>query len=79
MTQEIIVYRNPAEKAFWDLLSSGSMVPIFAGIIVFFVVFLAANRLITRGRTFHVPGWQTNLSLAIGALAGVATIYKLWI
>lgn len=35
-TQEIIVYRNPAEKAMWDLLMSGDSFPV----IMFFVSYL---------------------------------------
>ena len=31
---EIIVYRNPAEAALWQMLSGGEFFPVFAGAIV---------------------------------------------
>lgn len=43
--QSIIVYRNPAEAAFWDMMSSGFMIPIFAAMLVFFICLPIADKL----------------------------------
>lgn len=32
--QSIIVYRNPAEAAFWELASSGQLIPLLASLAV---------------------------------------------
>lgn len=76
--QSFIVYSNPMQAAFWEMMSSGEFIPVIAGVIVFFVVFLAANRLIV-GNNWRAPAWKTNLALVLGAMAGVFTIWKLWL
>lgn len=77
--QEVIVYRNPVEAAIWHALSSASLIPIIAGVISFFIVFLAANRLLTRGVSWNAPQWKTNLALLLGVGAGSATTWWLWL
>ena len=75
--QEIIVYRNPAEAAMWNLLGSANAFPIMVGVVAFFVVFLAVNRLLTQGKTFRQPIWKTNVALVFGALAAIGVIWKM--
>ena len=42
---EIIVYRNPAEAALWQMLSGGEFFPVLAGAIVgVLAVMLAAKQ-----------------------------------
>lgn len=41
--QQIIIYQNPAEVAFWQLMSNGEMLPIIAGIVVFFAAMFAGQ------------------------------------
>ena len=77
--QEIIVYRNPMEAAFWHAMSGAALIPIMVGVVVFFAVFLLANRLLTQGRQFNTPAWKTNAALLIGAVAGIATCWWLWL
>lgn len=77
--QEIIVYRNPGEAALWHALTSAEFVPVICGIVVFFVAFLLANRILTGGRNFRVPARRTNTALAIGAVAGLLTIKWMWL
>jgi hypothetical protein len=77
--QEIIVYRNPADAAIWHALSSAALIPIIAGVIMFFITFLLANRLFTQGRQFNVASWKTNAALFVGAVAGVVTAWWLWL
>lgn len=49
--QEIIVYRNPYEAAFWNLvLSSPNTFPIFLGVISFGVSFLVSTIIIDKIR-----------------------------
>jgi hypothetical protein len=74
--QSIIVYRNPLEAAMWEGFMSGSFFPIIVGVIVFFAVFLAANRFIVE----RYWGWNsrdvpTYVALAISAAIGIATIF----
>ena len=41
---EIIVYRNPGEAAFWNLITtSPNAFPVIAGIVVFFVTLTVIN------------------------------------
>lgn len=80
MTQEIIVYRNPGEKAFWDLIMSGDAIPVFAGILVFFVVLLVVNALSEK----VIGGWRhekirSYFSMGAAIVAAIATVKYLWI
>jgi len=80
--QSIIVYRNPLEAAFWESMSGAAMFPIIAGIVVFFVVFLILQlQVVERVTTLFGPwrGRASYLAMAVSALAGIATIYKMWI
>jgi hypothetical protein len=77
--QSFIVYRNPMEAAFWEMMSSGEFIPVIAGVLVFFAVFLIANRVLVGRSSWNTPAWKTNLALTLGAMAGVFTIWKLWL
>lgn len=50
MSDSIIVYRNPAEQAFWE---GGYLIPIIGGIGVGLVVFLALNFLAEKLNLSH--------------------------
>ena len=77
---EIIVYRNPAEAALWQMLSGGEFFPVFAGAIVgVLAVVLAARICDSVFRKPRQPKWAGNLTLVIGAAAWAATTYALWI
>lgn len=74
--QSIIVYRNPLEAAMWEGIMSGSFFPVILGVVVFFCAFLAMNQLLNKGRTYgKFVGRNANIALAVGAVAGFATIY----
>jgi hypothetical protein len=45
VTQSIIVYRNPAEAAFWE---GGMLVPVGVGCVVFLIVFITLSSAMTR-------------------------------
>lgn len=72
--QEVIVYRNPAEAAFWNALSNNGdvLLPIIAGLLVFVTVFIWLNHLLTRGGRFYMQQtWRTYVPMAVGGVAGV--------
>lgn len=77
--QQIIVYRNPAEAAFWDLLlNSPNMFPIGVGIVVFFVVLLISDNVMRRNRVMRRMA-NSYASLVIGAVAGVIITWYMWL
>lgn len=81
-TQTIIVYRNPVEAMFWDNIMNtnfGNLVPIVAGMFVSIVTIVILSQLSQRKYGFRVPEWVSNGILAIGAVAGVAVSYMMWI
>lgn len=76
MTTEIIVYRNPAEAALWNMLSNGEIFPFAVGIVVFFVVFLAMHRVLGADK-WHATPWRTYTSLGIAAGVAIGIIYSM--
>ena len=75
---EVIVYRNPLEAAMWRGLMDGSFLPVIAGIIVFFCVFLLLNKILNRGRTIGKNvARNTNIALGVGAIIGLAVMFYL--
>ena len=77
--QEIIVYRNPLEAAMWNSFMNGDFFPVMVGIAVFFAVFLASHAVAckiwgSRGDRGH---WVARGSLAVGAVAGMSTVWKM--
>ncbi len=63
-TQSIIVYRNPAEAAFWE---SGMLIPLFGGLATGFLIFCV---LAAVAKKFS-GDWRGPSNMALGA-AGVA-------
>ena len=84
--QEIIVYRNPMEKMFWDTAANGEYFPVIAGIVVFFGLLLIGLKLLEKCRW---SSWYRNnkvyakiLNILVWWGAGVGgawTIKYLWI
>ncbi len=79
--QEVIVYRNPMEAAMWHALSGGEFFPIIVGIVVFFAVFLTVNALLNKwyGSWGKAAQMRTQGALTAGVVAGVLTVWKMWI
>lgn len=74
--QEIIVYRNPMQAALWHTIMSGDFFPVIVGVVVFFLVFLGANRILNKGRVVgKTVSRNANIALGLGTLLGFATIY----
>lgn len=78
MTQSIIVYRNPAEAAFWE---SGLAGPLFCGLAVFLIVMLAGMKLVDFAR-FNIFSKKYKYIcygvIACAITAGVFTAYKVY-
>ena len=79
--QEVIIYRNPAEAAFWNAVMNAEFFPAIVGIIVFLIVFVVTNGIATRkwGSWGKAARTRTNICLALGTVASVATIWKMWL
>ena len=46
--QEVIVYRNPVEAAFWKFIGSGDAFPIMVAMVLFFATILLTDGLFKR-------------------------------
>ncbi len=74
--QEIIVYRNPLEAALWSAIMGGSFFPVIVGVVAFFCVFLAVNRVLNKGRSLGKNVKRnTDIALGVGVLSAVAVIF----
>lgn len=74
--QEVIIYRNPMEAAMWNAIMDGSFFPVIVGVVVFFCVFLATNRVLNKGRTTGKNVERNaNIALAVGAASAITSIY----
>jgi type IV secretory pathway VirB2 component (pilin) len=73
----VIVYRNPAEEMFWNLLRSGDLIPLISGVLVFFIVFLGAMKIFGKKAGF-LKTWQVNILLVFAASLGYATTHYMF-
>ena len=78
-TQSIIVYRNPAEAAFWE---SGMAVPLGGALIVFLcsmvLLNIAAGKIIRRWKE-RTSDRVSVVTFLISAILAVAVFKYLWI
>lgn len=78
--QSIIVYRNPMEAAFWEMMSNGQMIPIFVAIIVFFAVLLTIQtQVINRFVILRHPERASYAAMIVSAMVAVFVAYKMWV
>ena len=77
MTTEVIVYRNPGEQAFWNLMMSGEALPLIVGLVAgaaFFIFYATKTERLSRRLTRNqvdVMNWAAFLlSIFIG--------YQVW-
>lgn len=72
-TQSIIVYRNPAEQAFWE---SGIMVPLTGSLLAFMIVFVIMHRAVgytlQRWLKLGVHSYENEIGWTAVAIAGMA-------
>lgn len=74
--QEVIVYRNPIEAAVWSAIMNGSFMPVIAGVLVFFVVFVGFERVLNKVRNFGKNVRRnTNISLILGTVCSFITMF----
>lgn len=82
--QEIIVYRNPVEAAFWHAIMDGSAFPVIVGVLVFFAAFLGINALLERvsrslrGRYIYNKGAGSYFSIFFAAVIAFAVMYRMY-
>lgn len=74
--QEVIIYRNPAEKAIWDAMSGGEIFPIMVAAVVFIVAFILMAKAMDKFIPWHKrKDWWVQLVLwGIPSLAAIATV-----
>lgn len=76
--QEIIIYRNPAEAAFWNMMTSGDAIVYLIAAVMFIVgVWLTniAGECTVRGWRFR--RYATTISLVGGTISSVITFLLL--
>lgn len=74
--QEVIVYRNPAEAAFWHSMANGGFVTflIFAGVmLVSFIICIYALEKVWNGRK---GDWRVGISLLLSAIISFLVVWK---
>jgi hypothetical protein len=82
---QVIVYRNPIEAAFWNSTAAGDLFPILAGIAVFFTVFILMTVVLPRvpyrykGNYSQRSNFEAKIAIFVGAVAAVFTVAKMWI
>lgn len=74
-TQSIIVYRNPVEQAVWEGQMGAEIVPIMSGIILGVIVVFLAEKFIP----WKIKNLVRYMSLYLGGIVGIFTIWKLWV
>lgn len=79
--QQIIVYRNPAEAAFWDMImSSPNLFPIMVGIVVFFNVLIFSTYLVRKSKQKMIYNLRNSyFPLIVSAICGIFTVWYMWI
>lgn len=79
--QQIIVYRNPAEAAFWDMImSSTNLFPIMVGIVVFFNVLIFSTYLVRKSKQKMIYNLRNSyFPLIVSAICGIFTVWYMWI
>lgn len=74
--QEVIMYRNPIEAAVWSAIMNGSFLPVIAGVLVFFIVFVGFERVLNKGRNFGKNvRINTNIALILGTVCSFITMF----
>lgn len=79
--QQIIVYRNPAEAAFWNtIMSADNIFPIFVGVVVFFAVLLITDSIVRKSKIRAIYNLRNSyFPLIVSAICGIFTVWYMWI
>ena len=83
-TQSIIVYRNPAEEAMWNMAMAGDFVPFMVAAVVFIAVFVAYSNYVMDRFNFtaekNVPLHAKQfMPWVVAGVAAAATVKLMWI
>jgi uncharacterized membrane protein YhiD involved in acid resistance len=78
-TQTIIVYRNPAEEAMWNVLMSGEMIPVALAGAAFIGTLVLLNRLVEKKFGFRTPQWVTASMFVVSGLVALGVGKYFWI
>lgn len=79
-TQEVILYRNPMEKAFWDtVMNFDNTFPIMAGCITMVGCVFLMNHISDKIKSRNVKRLFQNSILYVSACVSVLVTWKLWI
>lgn len=73
--QEIIVYRNPGEKAMWDMMMSADAFPIMAGVLLGVIVAVLTHQIL-GGYVRWLAGWRNEGWVYVGV--SVITAVAAW-
>ncbi len=87
METSVIVYRNPMEKAFWELATSANMISLAIGMVVFFgLLYLFFSHVIPAiiGKTPNVRRYVLRKKLEVWSLwfssiVGLIVTYLAWV
>lgn len=77
--QEIIVYRNPMEAAFWQMVMSGEAWPVMVAVVVFFAVFLGLHHVLSLKFGYARGRQVTWFSLGTALIVAQAVARVMWI
>lgn len=80
MTQEIIVYRNPGEKALWDALMTPEFFIFFVAGVAMVVAMVISSSFLDR-QAARVLGWRNAgyFHFGVGALVGGLVGWFMWV
>lgn len=73
--QEVIVYRNPVEAAFWSGMTDGSMVPIFAALLAFPLTLVLIYNLMDKVNIRRVNFLYKNKDMIAMVLSAAASYF----
>lgn len=79
--QEVIVYRNPAEAAFWNMVMSGEFFVVIVATLVFFIVFLCTNSVSCKvwGSYGKAAAVRSYICMFLGMMAALVVGRAMWI
>lgn len=78
MTTEVIVYRNPAEQAFWNAMMSGDALPVIVGVICGFMFFFL-YAIYTEKLSRRISRTGVDIMNWVAFIASIFVGYQVWL
>jgi len=75
--QQIIIYRNPVSAAVWNGDYGIYLVPIMAGVLVFFLTFVGFAALFEH--YYWKAKYSREAAIGVAAIFGSLTVWSLWL